>query len=76
MLSEVARIRNHSHPEELAENWLAWVNSMRPTGLDLGAETPATIALSILAEIQQVLSAGTAQPLREVRAARAEVAQS
>jgi xanthine dehydrogenase accessory factor len=74
MLAEVARILNHPHPEEHAENWLAQLHA--PTGLDLGAETPATIALSILAEIQQVLSAGTAQPLREVRAAKAEVAQS
>jgi xanthine dehydrogenase accessory factor len=74
MLVEIARVRNHPDPENLAENWLAQLHA--PTGLDLGAETPATIALSILAEIQQVLSAGTAQPLREVRAARAEVAQS
>jgi xanthine dehydrogenase accessory factor len=73
ILVEVARILNHTHPEERAENWLAQLHA--PTGLDLGAETPATIALSILAEIQQVLSAGTAQPLRQVRAAKAEVAQ-
>jgi xanthine dehydrogenase accessory factor len=36
-------------------------------GLDLGAESPETIAFSILAEIQQSLTAATAHPLREVR---------
>ena len=39
-----------------------------PTGLDLGAETPAAIALSIIAEIQQTLNNGSALPLRQVRA--------
>jgi xanthine dehydrogenase accessory factor len=34
-----------------------------PIGLDLGAETPAQIALSIVAEIQAVLASATAQPL-------------
>ena len=38
-----------------------------PTGLDLGGEAPAAVALSILAEIQQVFAAATAQPLHEVR---------
>jgi xanthine/CO dehydrogenase XdhC/CoxF family maturation factor len=36
-------------------------------GLDLGAESAETIAFSILAEIQQSLTAATALPLREVR---------
>jgi xanthine/CO dehydrogenase XdhC/CoxF family maturation factor len=44
-------------------------------GLDVGAETPATIALSILAEIQQTLNAATALPLRQVRATRIAAAQ-
>jgi xanthine/CO dehydrogenase XdhC/CoxF family maturation factor len=70
ILVEVAGILHLSHPEERAEHWLGQLHA--PTGLDLGAETPATIALSILAEIQQVLSNGTAEPLREVRAVRAE----
>jgi xanthine/CO dehydrogenase XdhC/CoxF family maturation factor len=38
-------------------------------GLDLGAESPETIAFSILAEIQQSLTTASAHPLREVRAA-------
>jgi xanthine dehydrogenase accessory factor len=36
-----------------------------PIGLDLGGETPAEIALSIVAEIQSVLTGGTAEALRE-----------
>jgi xanthine/CO dehydrogenase XdhC/CoxF family maturation factor len=36
-----------------------------PIGLDLGADNPEEIALSIVAEIQAVLSARTARPLSE-----------
>jgi len=53
---------------EQAARWLEGLHA--PTGLDLGAESPETIALSILAEIQKTLTAATARPLREVRAAR------
>jgi xanthine/CO dehydrogenase XdhC/CoxF family maturation factor len=51
------------------EEWLAGLHA--PTGLDLGAESPETVAISILAEIQKVLSRATALPLREVRAVHA-----
>ena len=49
------------------ERWLAKLHA--PTGLDLGAESPETIALSVVAEIQKSFTQATALPLREVRAA-------
>jgi xanthine/CO dehydrogenase XdhC/CoxF family maturation factor len=70
LLAEAARLLRLSGPEDRAEHWLAQIHA--PTGLDIGAETPAAIALSILAEIQQVVAKGTAQPLREVRAVKME----
>ncbi len=39
-----------------------------PLGLDLGAETPAQIALSAIAEVQAVLARASALPLSERRA--------
>jgi xanthine dehydrogenase accessory factor len=54
------------------ERWMAQLHA--PTGLDLGAESPETIALSVLAEIQKLRAAGSALPLREVRASQVAIA--
>jgi xanthine dehydrogenase accessory factor len=72
-LVEAARLLHLEPSSDRVERWLAEIHA--PTGIDLGADTPATIALSILAEIQQTLSAATALPLRQVRAIRTPVAQ-
>jgi len=66
VLAEAAKLLGLSVPTEQAEKWLSQLHA--PTGIDLGADTPAAIALSILAEIQQTLTAATGQPLRTVRA--------
>jgi xanthine/CO dehydrogenase XdhC/CoxF family maturation factor len=74
LLGEAARLLDlpASAMAEQTERWLAGLYA--PTGLDLGAESPETIALSILAEIQKFRAAATALPLRKVRAAHATVA--
>jgi xanthine/CO dehydrogenase XdhC/CoxF family maturation factor len=75
LLAEAAQLLGLPGPhEERVEEWLARMHA--PTGLDLGAETPAAIALSILAEMQQSLNKGTGQPLKEVRAERTAVARN
>jgi xanthine/CO dehydrogenase XdhC/CoxF family maturation factor len=69
LLAEVAakaKIAEERIPEQV-EAWLTHLHA--PTGLDLGAESPESVALSVLAEIQKVLTRATALPLREVRAA-------
>lgn len=72
LLAEAARLLDFAGPvEDCVERWLAQMHA--PTGLDLGAEAPAAVALSILAEIQQALNRATALPLRQVRAARVGV---
>jgi xanthine dehydrogenase accessory factor len=70
-LAEAARLRGLTPDADQIEAWLSKLHA--PTGIDLGADTSASIALSILAEIQQVLNAATALPLRKVRATAAEV---
>jgi xanthine dehydrogenase accessory factor len=40
-----------------------------PVGLDIGAETPSEIGLSILSEIQAVLTESDASHLREIEGA-------
>lgn len=47
----------------LSEDFLNKIHA--PIGLEIGAETPAEIGLAILAEIQSVLTATSAKPLRE-----------
>ncbi|HKD62146.1 MAG TPA: XdhC family protein [Terracidiphilus sp.] len=66
VLAEAAQLLALPNAEQRAEQWLAQLHA--PTGLDLGAETPAAIALSIIAEVQQTLNNGSALPLRQVRA--------
>jgi xanthine/CO dehydrogenase XdhC/CoxF family maturation factor len=63
VLVEVARLLKL--PEVPTERWLAQLHS--PMGLDLGADSPETIALCVVAEIQKSLVAATGLPLREVR---------
>jgi xanthine dehydrogenase accessory factor len=73
VLTEAARLLKLNRPEDRAEYWLAHLHA--PTGIDLGAETPATIALSILSEIQQTLATATGQPLHKLRAVQLPLAQ-
>lgn len=65
LLAEAARMLRRSANDKLIDAWLKQFHA--PTGLDLGAETPATVALSILAEVQQAITAATGLPLRQVR---------
>ncbi len=74
VLAEAARLLGLADTPERVEQWLAQLHA--PTGLDVGAETPAAIALSIIAEIQQTLNNGSALPLRQVRAVRAAMSQA
>jgi xanthine/CO dehydrogenase XdhC/CoxF family maturation factor len=72
VLAEAARLRELPADADQVEQWLAKMHA--PTGIDLGADTSASIALSILAEVQQVLNTATALPLRQVRATKTEIA--
>jgi xanthine/CO dehydrogenase XdhC/CoxF family maturation factor len=65
LVVEAARLLDLPRPYQHAEQWLEEIHA--PAGLDLGAQTPQSIALSILAQIQQTLHKATGLPLREVR---------
>ncbi|MGA3344669.1 MAG: XdhC family protein [Terracidiphilus sp.] len=70
LLTEAARLLDfrsdpNSSNTATVERWLGELHT--PTGLDLGAEAPETIALSIIAEIQKSFARATALPLSEVR---------
>jgi len=52
---------------DTVERWMTKIHA--PTGLDLGAESPETIALSIVTEIQKFLTGATALPLSNLRGA-------
>jgi xanthine/CO dehydrogenase XdhC/CoxF family maturation factor len=63
-----SRTRSQKLLAELAgEGLVADARLHAPVGLDLGAETPGTLALAILAEIQASLAGRSGRPLREVR---------
>jgi xanthine dehydrogenase accessory factor len=73
LLVEAAHLLGLPDTAESIDRRLAELHA--PTGLDLGGETPAAVALSILAEIQKVLADATARPLREIRAVKEIVPQ-
>jgi xanthine dehydrogenase accessory factor len=60
------RLRGTGYPDELIRKIRA------PAGLDLGAESPEEIAVSILAEILSEARGKSARPLHEVRGQRIE----
>jgi xanthine dehydrogenase accessory factor len=51
--------------EEQVESWMDRLHA--PIGLDLGGDTPAEIALAVIAEIQQSRRRASGLPLRRVR---------
>ena len=58
----VAALFRELMAEDVPESWLARIHA--PIGLDLGAQTPGEIALSVAAEILGVLQKKSPQPLR------------
>jgi len=76
LLIEAARLLNLPADSNFSGN--AWVERRlaelhAPIGLDLGAESPETIALSVVTEIQKSLTGATALPLSEVRGAAPKI---
>ena len=71
VLAEAARIAGQMPTTKAVETWLEQLHA--PTGLDLGGEAPAAVALSIVSEVQKALTQSTGLPLRDVRAVPAPV---
>jgi xanthine dehydrogenase accessory factor len=61
---------SQSRIEPQIEGWIDRLHA--PMGLDLGGDTPADIALSVIAEIQQSRNRASGLSLRRVRASGAE----
>lgn len=59
----VAQIRAQLAAEGVPSDWLAHLRS--PVGLDIGAETPAEIAVAVLAELVLARRGGSGAPLAE-----------
>jgi xanthine/CO dehydrogenase XdhC/CoxF family maturation factor len=72
-LAQAARLLYQVPSSGRIERWLGEIHA--PMGLDLGANAPSSIALSIVAEIQKSLTASTALPLHVVRATKLEAAR-
>jgi len=72
LLNEATRRLHLTPTAKLLDQWLEDLHA--PMGLDLGAEAPNTIALSVVAEIQKALTSSTALPLRQVRATKLDMA--
>jgi xanthine dehydrogenase accessory factor len=62
--------RPESQIDAQIESWMERLHA--PMGLDLGGDTPADIALAVIAEIQQNRHQTSALPLREIRARNTE----
>lgn len=61
------------HPSRSETQVFSWMERLHaPMGLDLGGDTPAEVALSVIAEIQQSRRKHTGLPLRQVRARAVE----
>jgi xanthine/CO dehydrogenase XdhC/CoxF family maturation factor len=62
------------HASRAEAQILAWLERLHaPMGLDLGGDTPADVAISVIAEIQQSRHRRTGLPLRQVRARAVEM---
>ncbi|MDO9592212.1 MAG: XdhC family protein [Erysipelotrichaceae bacterium] len=62
---KVGIVLDHLRADGIDEALIEKVHS--PIGLDIGAETPAEIAISILAEILKLISAASGRSLKELR---------